>query len=117
MSTGSPGATLVPLRPANRPAVLEVRRADRSRWAQHLGQIAIYYPLARPRILGGDSISALALKSRAPLPCATPVSEPHSRRGTQRRVACQRPLHNECPAPSEGHLHEPRKAGRTDRRS
>ena len=76
MSTGNPRATLVPPRPANRPVALEVHRADRNRWAQHLSQIATYYPLARPRILGGDAIPALALKSRAPLPYATPVSEP-----------------------------------------
>ena len=76
MSTGNPRATLAPPRRANRPSAVEVHGADGNRSAQHLGQIASYYPLTRPRILGGDSIPALALKSRAPLPYATPVSEP-----------------------------------------
>jgi len=79
MLTETPSVAVGAPRPAGLAAAKEViDRTDRNRWSQHLGQIATYYPLARPRIPGGDSIPALALKSRAPLPYATTVSGPEA---------------------------------------
>jgi hypothetical protein len=75
MSTGSRRATLVPSRPASHIATWVVHRADRNRWARQLRPNRNILSAGATTNSGRSSNPALALKSRAPLPYATPGSE------------------------------------------